>query len=239
MTDFTNALTNARTKVWAMETSRIDQFDSAWDQTYQMAAFIYDFSFQWLKDEFVADLGTELDRCQIPTAQPGANQLLPIVRLVTGKFDLEADKVEFNGKADLTKFDCNRSWEKHADAISFMWDHQEDVTAAGGAYAYIKGYAGHLNGLNKAYKVARNAARSKGQVANVASEDEAIEAVKVYSKRTLDELKPLKDEHFALVWCQVVDDKLVPGGVISKSGKAAKAAAIASGRTLVAEQVNA
>ncbi|PIB90979.1 hypothetical protein [Caulobacter sp. FWC2] len=169
------------------------------------------------------ELATALVQAQIPGAGADDNACLPVMRLLSGRFDPAAPKVSFNGHDDLTKFRRNEGWSRYAGVHRWLFQSQ---THPDEAEAKILAFPGGLTAILAEDRKKNGKTRAKPSEAFVKV---AIEDVKT---RPAHEVEGAAQETgLRMVWAYVENGVVHLGGVVSNSEQAAKAAAAKYGAT--------
>lgn len=164
-----------------------------------------------LLDPALADvLARALTLRQIPQAAPGDNPYLPIVRMLFGRFDTAADKVDYLGVTNI-KFVQNRSAEKYANVL--RWFRDNAVTKD--FVKRIEGFAGKPGKMDGIIAADRAAHAAKPPYTDAEVADLVRGLVEVRSLGT----EPVtisdgasKADGFAAVWGRYEGGKFIPMG---------------------------
>lgn len=169
------------------------------------------------------ELATALVEAQIPGATEDGNACLPVMRLLSGRFDPTAPKVSFNGIEGLTKFRRNEGWSRYAGVHRWLFQngiHPDD------AEAKILASEGGLTAILAEDRKKNGKTRSKPNEAFIKAATDEVKSRPAHSVEGAEGENGLR-----MVWAYVENGTVRLGGVVSNSEPLAKAAAAKFGAT--------
>lgn len=155
---------------------------------------------------------------QVPIAEEGKNQWLPIARVCFGAWDETAAKVSFMGVSGLTKWKVDEAKQRYAGAMRLL--HANGIHPDE-AEQFILTFAGGLTGMVKADSDANGIKRaprkpvSKERKAELVSKAKALPTLPEELTATL----PVTGSagHFAQAWVYIENGQVFLGGIVPNS----------------------
>lgn len=173
-----------------------------------------------------AALTIELTKRQVPIAEQGANQWLPIARVCFGDFDPKGTKVSYMGVSGLTKWNWDTSKQRGAGVMRHLFE--EDIHPDE-AEEYIFNFKGGVTGIIKADTEKNGQKRSPRKPVTKQRKTELTQRAKALPKlpEALIDTLPVADAagHFAQAWVYIENGQVFLGGIVPNSENEALKAA--------------